>query len=94
MNTLKSFLMDETGSASPKSGFASTWCFCALFAVMTLFGAFVQPAFADKHKCKDFECCGETRKISCPEGEECGATICVTYSDGYCEWYAVCVGGQ
>lgn len=92
MNTLRSFLMDESGSASPKSGFASMWCICALVAVMTLFGALIQPAYADHHTCPTFTCCDEEIKdLTCPDDETCVGSACITWHDETCTYHAVCV---
>ena len=84
MNTLRSFLMDETGSVSPRTGFASTWCICALVAVMTLFGAYFQPAYADT-SCTVRDCCGHRwiRFPSCLDGSRCVGAVCLSGRNGY-----------
>lgn len=71
MSIIKSFLRDESGSASPRQGLAWTWCICALLAFATLFGAYVQPAGADPaaDTCTIKNCCGYRKiKITCSGG--------------------------
>ena len=87
MYTLKSFVMDESGSASPRAGLVWNWSICALVAAMTLFGAYFQPAYA--HEPCTVNCCGEeNKKVWCSNGADCVQAWCL--SDEPCSIALAC----